>query len=62
MQYTCSNLQVTLIDHLKGRYSEDRLRELEQGYMHKLGTYRRTGCNTRQELVSTSRRTWGNVR
>jgi hypothetical protein len=62
LEAALSNLQVTILDHLKGPYSEDRLRELEQGWMYKLGTYHRTGCNTRQELVSSSRRTWGNVR
>jgi hypothetical protein len=54
-----SNLKVTLLDHLRGPYDEDELRILEQGWMHTLGTYQRTGCNSRQELVSSQRRTWG---
>ena len=60
MEAAISNLQVTLVDHLEGPYHEKRFRELEQSLMWKLGTYQRTGCNSRLELTSTNRRTWGN--
>jgi hypothetical protein len=54
-----SRLQVTIIDRLHGTYSEARLHRLEQSWMHRLGTVY-TGCNSRLELTTTSRRNWGN--
>ena len=61
MEVAISNLQVTLLDHLEGPFTEEGLRDLEQGWMYKLGTFQNTGCNSRLELTSRSRRTWGNA-
>ena len=61
LEAAIANLQVTLVDHLEGPYSELRFRELEQSWMWKLGTFQRTGCNSRLELTSVTRRTWGNA-
>ena len=38
-----SNLQVTLLDHLEGPFTEEGLRDLEQGWMYKLGTFQNAG-------------------
>jgi hypothetical protein len=54
-----SRLQVTILDRLHGTYSEDRLHRLEQSWIHRLSTVY-TGCNSRLELTTTSRRNWGN--
>ena len=54
-----AGLRVVLLDSLLGPYHEDRLRNLEQTWMHRLGTVY-VGCNSRLELTSNSRRTWGN--
>ena len=56
-----SKLEVTLLDHIPGPFNEVRLLELEQEWMHKLGTYTRVGCNSRLELTTRQRRNWGNV-
>ena len=51
-------LQVTLLDQLVGLHSEERLLNLEQGWMRRLGTTK-TGCNSRVELLARNRRNWG---
>ena len=51
-------LQVTLLDRLVGAHSEDKLVELEQRWMHRLGTTE-VGCNSRVELTGRGRRNWG---
>ena len=61
MEEAISRLEVTLLDHLPGPFDEVRLLELEQAWMHKLGTHTRVGCNSRLELTSRQRRNWGNV-
>ena len=53
-----ANLQVTILDQLHGPYSEERLHRLEQLWMHRLSTTY-TGCNSRLELTTSSRRNWG---
>ena len=54
-----ARLRVVLLDCLPGTLDEDRLRNLEQTWMHRLGTVY-IGCNSRVELTSSNRRTWGN--
>ena len=60
MEEAIITLQVTLLDHLTGHFSEGRLHSLEQDWMERLGTYQRTGLNTRRELLATNRKNWGN--
>ena len=60
MEEAISNMRVTLLDHLPGPYNEGRLLELEQNWMYKLGTYERTGCNSRLELTARRRVNYGN--
>ena len=61
MEEAISRLEVTLLDHLPGPLSEEKLLEKEQEWMLKLGTYTRIGCNSRLELTTGQRRNWGNV-
>ena len=58
MEQAISSLQVTLLDRLVGPHSEERLLNLEQGWMRRLGTTE-TGCNSRVELLARNRRNWG---
>ena len=58
MEEAIENLQVTLLDRLVGPYSEDKLLELEQRWIHRLGTTE-AGCNSRVELTGRGRRNWG---
>ena len=60
MEEAISNMRVTLLDHLPGPYHEGRLLELEQSWMYKLGSYERTGCNSRLELTNRRRVNYGN--
>ena len=61
MEEAIARLEVTLLDHLPGPFNEEKLLEKEQEWMHKLGTYTRIGCNSRNELTTRQRRNWGNV-
>ena len=60
MEEAISNIRVTLLDPLPGSYSEGRVLELEQGWLHKLGSYGRTGWNSRLELTARRRVNYGN--
>ena len=43
MEQTIAKLKVTLLDHIPGPFDEQKLLRREQDWMHKLGTYNRTG-------------------
>ena len=58
LEEAISQLQVVLLDRIVGPHSEDRLVELEQRWMHRLGTTE-VGCNSRVELTGRGRRNWG---
>ena len=58
LEEAISHLQVVLLDRIVGPHSEDRLVELEQRWMHRLGTTE-VGCNSRVELTGRGRRNWG---
>jgi hypothetical protein len=59
MEETIAQLEVTLLDHVPGPFNDALLLEQEQDWMHKLGTYTRFGCNSRNELTTRQRRNWG---
>ena len=61
MEEAIARLEVTLSDHLPGAFSEEKLLEKEQEWMHKLATYTMIGCNSRLELTTRQRKTKGNV-
>ena len=58
-QEAIDRLQVTLVDHLAGKYSEEKLLQLEKDWMERMGTFGPTGLNSRNQLLSTNRRNWG---
>ena len=59
LEEAMSRLQVTLVDHVVGDYSESKLLQLEKNWILKMGTFGPTGLNTRNQLVSAQRRQWG---
>ena len=62
MEEAIAGLQVTLLDHIPGPFSEERLLVREQEWMYKLGTtHAGVGCNSRIELITNQRRNWGNT-
>ena len=60
MEHALGRLQVTLLDHLTGAYSEESHLRLEKDWIVKLGTFGPQGLNTRDQLLSNRRRDWGN--
>jgi hypothetical protein len=54
-----NNLQITLVDHLMGPFSEEKLLQLEKDWILNLGTFGPTGLNTRNQLLTGQRRNWG---
>ena len=55
MEEAISNLQITLLDHLVGMFSEEKLLQLEKDWILNMGTSGPTGMNTRNQL----RQNWG---
>ena len=60
MEHALARLQVTLLDHLVGVYSEAEHLRLEKDWIVNLGTFGPKGLNTRDQLLSARRRDWGN--
>ena len=59
LEEALAGLQVTLVDHLVGRFSEERLLQLEKDWIQNMGTWGPTGLNSRNQLLSSQRRNWG---
>ena len=59
MEEAISNLKITLVDHLEGVHSEERLLQLEKDWILNLGTSGPTGMNSRNQLLTNQRRNWG---
>ena len=59
MEHALARLQVTLLDHLQGDFSEEGLLQLEKDWIVNLGTFGPLGCNSRDQLISRTRRDWG---
>jgi hypothetical protein len=59
MEEAISNLKITLLDHLEGVHSEERLLQLEKDWILNLGTSGPTGMNSRNQLLTNQRRNWG---
>ena len=49
----------TVLDHLQGEFSEERLLQLEKDWIVNMGTFGPLGVNTRDQLISRTRRDWG---
>ena len=58
LEEAINNLQVTILDHLEGDYSEVALKLIEDRWMVNLGTIFQ-GSNSRNEVLSHQRRNWG---
>ena len=54
-----ARLQVTLLDHLQGEFSEERLLQLEKDWIVNMRTFGPLGVNSRDQLLSRTRRDWG---
>ena len=59
MEHALSCLQVTLLDHLQGDFTEERLLQLEKDWIVNFGTFGPLGCNSCDQLISRTRRDWG---
>ena len=57
MEEAISNLKITLLDHLEGVHSEERLLQLEKDWILNLGTSGPTGMNSRNQLLTNQRQT-----
>ena len=58
-QVAMARLEVTLLDHVDGTYSDERHLQLEKDWILNLGTWGPTGFNSRNELLTNQRRNWG---
>ena len=59
LEAALDRLQVTILDHLEGSYSEGRLKTLEDKWIVNFGTFFKGGSNSRNEVLSNQRRNWG---
>jgi len=59
MEEAIRNLQITLLDHLVGMFSEEKLLQLEKDWILNMGTSGPTGMNTRNQLLTSQRQNWG---
>lgn len=59
MEHAIARLQVTLLDFLVGEYTEERHLQLEKDWIVNLETFGPLGLNTRNQLLSRTRRDWG---
>ena len=60
METAISKLQVTIVDHLVGPYSDQNLKSVEDHWITQMGSYF-SGENSKNELLTQHRRNWGNA-